>query len=116
MAQDPADVTGVAVAFVTALTKRDYAGAYGMTTRDYRNRVSFEAMQAAFEGIVPPDFGPIGSVESGLAMDTWPDKQPADQGWVYVSVGGDVFSEAVNVVVATEDRAMKVRDAEFGRP
>ena len=73
-------------------------------------------MQAAFDTMVPEEFGPVTSVEAGLTMETWPDKQPADAGWAYVTIGGDVYSEAVTVVVTREDGALRVRDAEFGRP
>lgn len=37
-------------------------------------------------------------------------------GWVYVSIGGDVYSEAVTVVVTMDDESLRVRDVEFGRP
>ncbi|HET7696098.1 MAG TPA: hypothetical protein VFK57_10350 [Vicinamibacterales bacterium] len=110
------DFTMVALRFARALTDRDYAAAYEMTSRDYRRGVTLEAMRTAFESMVPAEFGAIGSVEAGLTMDSWPDKQPADAGWVYVSIAGDVYSEAVTVVVTREDGALKVRAVEFGRP
>jgi hypothetical protein len=49
-------------------------------------------------------------------MTSWPDKQPADLGWAYVSIGGDVYSEAVTVVVTSEEGTPRVRAVEFGRP
>jgi hypothetical protein len=39
-----------------------------------------------------------------------------DVAWTYVSIGGDVYSEAVIVVVTVEADALKVRTVEFGRP
>ena len=33
-----------------------------------------------------------------------------------MSVGGDVYSEAVTVVVTREEGGLKVRAVEFGRP
>jgi hypothetical protein len=49
-------------------------------------------------------------------MEDWPGRKPSDVGRVYVSVGGDVYSEAVTVIVTLEDEALKVRAVEFGRP
>lgn len=115
-AHRPADYTGLALAFATALTNRDYQAGYAMTSRDYQRRMPLEAMHAAYEAIVPEEFGPATSLEVGLTLETWPDKQAADVGWVYVCVGGDVYSEGITVVVTTEDGALKVRDVEFGRP
>lgn len=110
------DHTGVALDFARALTNRDYGRAYEMTARDYRQRIPLETMQAAFDEMVPADFGPVTSLEVGLTMESWPGKQGADVGWVYVSIGGDVYSEGVTVVVTMEDGSLKARDVEFGRP
>jgi len=49
-------------------------------------------------------------------MATWPGKQPADIGWAYVSIGGEVYSEAITVVVTSESGEAKIREVEFGRP
>jgi hypothetical protein len=87
-----------------------------MTSKQYRESTSAADMQAAFEGIVPTDFGAVGRVEIGETMDDWPGREASDIGWAYVSVGGDVYSEAVTVVVTDEAGSLKVRTAEFGRP
>jgi hypothetical protein len=105
-----------ALRFATALTKRDYAAAYELTSNDYRNRMTLESMRAGFEAIVPEDFGPIASVDVGHTMEDWPDRQPSDAGWVYVSIAGDVYSEAITVVVASAQGSLRIRDTEFGRP
>ena len=57
-----------------------------------------------------------GLLEVGQTMEAWPDKQPHDVGWAYVSIGGDVYSEAVTVVVARENGRLVIRQVEFGRP
>lgn len=110
------DYTSVAVAFTKALADRDYAGAYGMTSKEFRAGMSLEAMQAAFETIVSTDWTTVGPVEVGMTMESWPDKQPSDLGWAYVSVSGDAYSEAVIVVVSREDGEPRIRSVEFGRP
>jgi len=95
---------------------RTYAAAYALTSNQYRDSTSVEAMQAAFEAIVPTDWKIIGPVEVGETMEDWPVRKPADVGWAYVSVGGDAYSEAITVVVTLEEDALKVRTVEFGRP
>jgi len=101
---------------VTALAARDYPNAYAMTAQDYRLRTTVEHLRIAFETIVPTDWGPVGSVEIGHTMETWPGKLPSDIGWAYVSIGGDVYSEAVTVVVTSENGEARIREIEFGRP
>jgi hypothetical protein len=99
-----------------ALAARDYSAAYALTSRTYRDSTSVKALQDAFEGIVPTDWGAVGPIEIGLTMEDWPGKEPSDVGWAYVSIGGDVYSEAVTVVVTRDAEDLKVRTVEFGRP
>jgi hypothetical protein len=108
--------TGVALAFANALASRDYAGAYALASRSYRESRSLDDMRAEFETIVPLDWTTVGPIEIGQTMQDWPGRKPTDAGWVYVSVGGDVYSEAITVVVTREDDELKVRTVEFGRP
>lgn len=105
-----------ALTFTKALASRDYGSAYALTSREYQQRSGLEAMRAGFEAIVPLDWGPVDPIEVGETMEDWPGKRPQDLGWVYVSIGGDVYSEAVIVVVAREDGALRIREVEFGRP
>ena len=107
---------GVALSFAEALARRDYPAAYGMTSKQYRAVTTMEAMQVSFEAIVPTDWNSVGPIEIGTTMESWPGRESDDLGWVYVSIGGDVYSEAVTVVVALEDGEPRVRTVEFGRP
>jgi hypothetical protein len=111
------DYRQVALEFVKALAAREYAQAYAMTSQGYRQKNTVEQLRAGFEAIVPTDWGDMGPVEVvSQTMTSWPGKQPADLGWAYVSIGGAVYSEAVTVVVTSENGAAKVRETEFGRP
>jgi hypothetical protein len=112
------DYREVALQFTKALTERDYDRAYAMTSQDYQRRTSVKQLRTAFEAIVPTDWGAIGPVTVVRTMTQWqsPAKQPSDLGWVYVSIGGDVYSEAVIAIVTLENRQPKVREVEFGRP
>jgi hypothetical protein len=110
------DFRKVALEFAQALGARDYAKAHGMTSAAYRKRTGVDQLRAGFEAIVPTDWGPVGPVDVGETMTTWPGKEPGDLGWAYVSIGGDAYSEAVIVVVAAENGAARIRHVEFGRP
>lgn len=110
------DYRQVALAFAKALAARDYDAAYALTSPAFRDSMSLKAMTDAFETVVPVDGQTVGPVEVGQTMDDWPWKEPSDAGWVYVSVGGDVYSEAVTVVVTRDESELKVRAVEFGRP
>jgi hypothetical protein len=112
------DYREVALQFTKALTQRDYHRAYAMTSHDYQRRTSVEQLRTAFEKIVPTDWGAIGPVTVVRTMTQWqsPPKQPSDLGWVYVSIGGDAYSEAVTAIITLENGQPKVREVEFGRP
>ena len=110
------DYKRVGLAFVEALANRDYDVAYALTSRDYRDGTSLKALKAAFERIVPVDWKTVGPIEVGQTMEDWAGREPSDVGWAYVSVGGDLYSEAVTVVITLEEGELKVRTVEFGRP
>ncbi|MBC8006787.1 MAG: hypothetical protein H7X76_01930 [Prolixibacteraceae bacterium] len=114
--QGAGNYKSLALQFVTSLAKRDYAAAYRVTSKEYQTRTSLDQMRAGFEAIVPEDWKIVGPIEVGNTMENWPEKRPLDVGWAYVSVGGDVYSEAVTVIVTSEAQALRVRSVEFGRP
>jgi hypothetical protein len=106
----------VAQAFVTALGARDYATAYALTSETYRQANGLDAMRDAFELVVPSDWGPVGPIAVAETLIDWPGKHEGDVAWMFVSVGGDMYSEAVTAVITREGSDLKVRSAEFGRP
>jgi hypothetical protein len=110
------DYRRVALQFTQSLAARDYQRAYAMTAQEYRRTNTVDQLRAAFETIVPTDWGAVGPIEVGQTMTSWPAKQPSDVGWVYVSIGGNVYSEAVTVVVMSENGEQKIREVQFGRP
>jgi len=87
-----------------------------MTSSGYQRTTTLDEMRVAFEAIVPTDWRTVGPVAVGHTMETWPDKQPSDLAWAYISIGGETYSEAVTVVVALEADTPKIRTVEFGRP
>jgi hypothetical protein len=107
---------GIALEFTQALASRDYTKAYAMTSKEYQRNTTKDVMKSSFEDIVPVDWGTIGPIEIGETMTDWPDKKPSDLVWVYVSIGGDVYSEAVITIITLEYETPKVRQIEYGRP
>lgn len=87
-----------------------------MMSHGYRQNRTVDELRIGFETIVPRDWGAIGPIELGQTMTSWPAKQPSDVGWAYVSIGGEVYSEAVIVVVTSENGEVRIREVEFGRP
>jgi hypothetical protein len=112
----PTEYKQIALEFARSLAAREYPRAYAMTSHGYRQKSTVDDLRTGFEAIVPTDWGTIGPIEVGQTMTSWPGKQPGDVGWAYVSIGGDVYSEAVIVVVASENGQAKIREVEFGRP
>jgi hypothetical protein len=110
------DYRHIALEFTQSLAAREYHKAYAMTSQQYRKGTTVEQLRIAFESIVPTDWGLFGPIEVGQTMTSWPGKQPSDIGWAYVSIGGDVYSEAVTVVVTLEQGEAKIREVEMGRP
>ena len=110
------DYRGVALEFTKALAAREYDKAYAMTSQAYRRRSTVDQLRAAFEAIVPTEWGTTGPIEVGQTLTSWSGKRPSDLGWAYVSIGGDVYSEAIIVVVTSENGKARIREVEFGRP
>lgn len=106
----------LAIEFVRELTRREYVAAYGMTSSEFKSESSCEELQKDFESIVPTDWGSIDPIEIVTMMDDWPGKRENDINWVYVGIGGEVYSEAVVVVITEENGILRVREAEWGRP
>jgi hypothetical protein len=105
-----------AVSFTQHLADRAYDEAYAMTSQEYRAAVTLEQMKEDFETIVPLDWGDVEPIEIIQTMDSWPHKRDSDLLWVYLSIGGDVYSEALVAVLTSEDDEPRIREVEFGRP
>jgi hypothetical protein len=115
-ASDVGDVEEISLTFTKALADRDYATAYSMTSEEFKSQYSLDQLREDFETIVPTDWGTMGPIGVGEMMQEWPTKRKSDVAWVYVYIGGDVYSEAVTVVLSTESGALKIREVEYGRP
>ena len=106
----------VALKFSQFMSTRKYNDAYEMTSKSFRQTFSANEMQSSFEYMIPKDWGEVDPIEVGETMTNWPAKELSDIAWIYVILGGDVYSEALTLIVTSEDDTLKIRDVEYGRP
>ncbi|MEL7185872.1 MAG: hypothetical protein AAFN50_05480 [Pseudomonadota bacterium] len=105
-----------ATRFAAALTNGAYDEAHQMLNPELQKKHSAGELGQTFEAMVEYGSSPAkvdGFIET---MEDWPDKKPDDVGWVYVSVSGVDYAEAVTVIVSTDRNGMSIRKIEWGRP
>lgn len=105
-----------ALSFTQHLAEGAYEAAYAMTSQEYRTAVTLEQMKDEFEAIVPLDWGDIDPIEIVETMSDRPAQRGSDPEWITVSIGGDVYSESLNLMFALEDDEPRIREIGFGRP
>lgn len=110
------DAKDTALKFSKLMSLRNYADAYEMTSIKFKESFSATEMQASFEDMIPSDWGEISPIEVGETMMEWPAKESSDVAWVYMILGGDVYSEAFTLIITSEQNSIKIREIEFARP
>lgn len=112
----------IAQTFAELLVDGDFKGAHSMLAKELKRRLKAADLEREYsdmigqyreEGEALPDDLEVVVMSSETGM---PDMHPQDVGWVYVSIGGDGFSEAISVTVTQEADEMKIRTLEWGRP
>ena len=106
----------IALEFTQALVDGNFDQAYAMTTAEFQKRESLESLKKNFLRMtVEQDFQISGSIEVGTTEDASKFKyaKPGDAMFIYVSIPGDLWSEAVSVIVNDSE---KISSVEFGRP
>lgn len=99
--------------FARRLVAGDFEAASAMLTPALRATLTPENLSAEYARMIEYGGGPANAAQPVTTMDDWPDKQPDDLGWAYVSISGLGFDEAVSVVVT---QAGQIRQVEWGRP
>ncbi len=111
--------TRVAIEFASALVEKDFACAEALLTPELRQELTGDALRARLNGMFrrysKGEPRAIHFDERGQ-MEEWPGKQPGDIGWAYVSIEGDDFVEAVEVVVSAVGGQQLIREVKWGRP
>jgi hypothetical protein len=110
--------TRVAERFGNLVASGDYVAAHSLLTTEAQGVHSPGALKEAVEEMTAYAPGPIRQVEvmEDTILRDWPDKQEGDVAWVYVSLVGDSYAEAVSLVLAEQAGATRIRHLEWGRP
>ncbi len=118
MSEEPRDTLSgaVAIAFARALVAGKYKIAHEMLSASLQEAVSVEHLKKTYETMIEYGNSPPNYVDVDVAVDDWPGKPEADIGWVYVSIAGDSYAEAVTVIVTQEQTKQVIREIEWGRP
>ena len=98
----------IAVQFAQKLADRDYHAALELCSEELKSGMNVSSLREEFEAIVPLDWGEVDPIRLE-GNDTYP--------FVYITLGGDEFSEAVIIhSFATENGQTKIASFELGRP
>jgi hypothetical protein len=102
--------------FAEELVAKRYVKARSMLTTEMQRSWSAEKLSSQFEQMISYGSGPVKVDGHTEFMKDWPDRKPGDYGWLYVSISGTDFGEAITVIVADEGGQPKIRGLEWGRP
>jgi hypothetical protein len=116
------EAADIALTFARALVAKEYERANSMLFTAMKSSHPPEALRMKLEEMIQyagdENAWPTGVqvVTAADISDKWLRKQPEDFGWVYVSIYGDGYCEAVTVTLAAEDDRLAIREIEWGRP
>ena len=98
----------LAIEFARALSKREYDAAHAMFSQELRSQVNVDRLREEFEDMIPLDWGVVDPIEL---------EESGDYPFIYVVLGGYVYSEAIiSDSFFIENNQVKVDSYEFGRP
>lgn len=109
-------ITAIAEQFGNALANTDYIVAHALLSKEQQQLYSPEELKHRVMCMTAYAPGPIREVVAMEAIDNWWPKRNGDMAWVYVALTGDLFSEAVTLVLIVEEGEICIRDIEWGRP
>ena len=87
-----------------------------MLTTKLQRTWSAEKLGAEYEEMISYGSKPVKVHGHTEFMEDWPDKKKNDIGWIYISIYGPDFCEAVTVIVTDEGGTPKISNLEWGRP
>ncbi|WGV27479.1 hypothetical protein [Halotia branconii] len=106
----------VALEFATALANGKFEDAYQLLSSSICGNWSPSVLQDTYEEMIEYSSTPTNYIQVEAVMTDWPGKQPQDIGWAYTLIACDGETEAVTVIVCTENEKHLIRDIEWGRP
>lgn len=105
-----------AESFADAVTQGRYGDARGMLAGELKKKWSEKRLKSTFLRMIGDTEGAVQSIDMVETLEEWPGKRTGDVGWLYVSLTGEDFSEAITVVVARDAGVLQIRELEWGRP
>lgn len=113
------DIAKLAIEFAEDLKAGRFESAHGQLTQANKLVWSANTLQQQYEDMISYGEGPAIDLNVELTddMEDWlQEKRKEDIGWVYVSIAGELFSEAVALIYTGEGGVPKIRAIEWGRP
>ncbi len=106
--------------FGDCLIQQDYDTAYSLLSLELQRQSPPEVLQQTVEDMIEYGSSPIqkASVMVDCSLTEWqyPPMDPNDIVWLYISLEGEDFLEAVSVIVSQQDEKLVIRWLEWGRP
>lgn len=108
----------IAKQFGDLIASEDYTAAHALLTKQAQAMHSPGDFKNEVEGMTTYAPGPVREVEvmEDYILEDWPDKQDHDVAYVYVSLAGDGYCEAVTLTLAQQGDDVRIRHLEWGRP
>lgn len=113
------DEIKIALDFAQALVDGEFEFASSLLVPEIRQVMTPEQLRLDYEGMIGMYLNPASAqviFDPQFTMTDWPGRRPNDVGWVYVSIVGDDFVEAVSVILAEQDEVLLIREIDWGRP
>jgi hypothetical protein len=106
--------------FGDSLTMTDYNMAYAFLAPELQRQYSPQTLRQTVETMIDYGSGPIKKaiVMEDCLLTEWqyPVMEANDVVWLYVSLEGEDFAEAVSVIVQQQQEKLAIRWLEWGRP
>ncbi|AIE76243.1 hypothetical protein [Synechocystis sp. PCC 6714] len=106
--------------FGNLLTQTDYTSAYALLSPELQQQYSPQTLRKTVEAMIDYGSGPIRSaivmVDCLLTEWQYPAMEANDVVWLYVSLEGEDFIEAVSLIVQHWEGKLVIRWLEWGRP
>lgn len=106
--------------FGNYLTQVDYSTAHGLLSLKLQQQYSPQTLRQTVEAMIDYGSGPIQTaiVMEDCLLTEWqyPPMEPQDVVWLYISLEGEDFLEAVSVIVCQQGEKLAIRWLEWGRP
>jgi hypothetical protein len=98
----------------------DYSMAYALLSPELQRQYPPQILRQTVETMIDYGSGPIDKAivmqECLLREWQYPPMEPNDVVWLYVSLEGEDFVEAVSVIIQDREGKLAIRWLEWGRP